>query len=121
MIEHSLYLDDIKLIEILQAKRDIFKCLSINIQSLNAKYDQLKIYLQNLAENDCYFDAICLQETWIGEKNDVTSLQLDGYHLITQPYSCSSHAGLAIYIKMTLNLISLTYTQVKVILGNVNL
>ena len=99
MIEHSLYLDDIKLIEILQAKRDIFKCLSINIQSLNAKYDQLKIYLQNLAENDCFFYAICLQETWIGEKNDVTSLQLDGYHLITQPYSCSSHAGLAIYIK----------------------
>jgi len=99
ILQHSPYLSDQKVVDILSTKQNIFKCLSLNIQSLNAKYDQFKIYLHNLEKNHCFFDAICIQETWISNEHDTSLLELENYTLISQPYRCSSHAGLAIYLR----------------------
>lgn len=98
MMQHSHYLDDEKLLEMLQANNNNFKCLSLNIQSLNSKFDQLKIFLETLKNSNCHFDALCIQETWISNTADTNLLELEDFNLISQPYTCSSHAGLAIYI-----------------------
>lgn len=100
LIDQSPYVDDQMLIEILKSKSDLFKCLSINIQSLNAKIEELRIYIENLKRNNCEFDAICIQETWVSEsQSNADLLQIDDYRLLWQTCQSSSHGGLAIYIK----------------------
>lgn len=99
LIQQSPYVDDNELIEILKTKSHFVKCLSINIQSLNAKIDQLRIYIENLKRNDCEFDAVCIQETWVNDKHSADLLQIDGYRLVLQMCSSTTHGGLAIYIK----------------------
>ena len=44
-------------------------------------------------------DAIILQETWIGNDNETSLLQIDGYNLVSKPYEITSHGGLAIYLE----------------------
>ena len=47
-----------------------------NIQSINAKFDQLRIILEGLERQNCEFSAICLQETWLSEASDISLLAL---------------------------------------------
>jgi hypothetical protein len=100
LLQNSPYLTNDMLKETLQSKRNVFKCLSLNVQSLNAKIDLLRIQLESIFVQDCCFDAILLQETWIGDTNyNVDMLQIEGYRLISQPYTITKHGGLAIYLK----------------------
>ena len=48
------------------------------------------------------FDILCLQETWLVNGADVSMLEIDGYALLWQPASVSSHGGVAIYVKSPL-------------------
>ena len=50
--------------------------LSLRIQSINAKFDQLKILLYLLQENNCHISAICLQNN--------ASLSIENYNLISK-------------------------------------
>ena len=79
-------------------KSDHFNILSLNIQSINAKFDQLQLMLRNLHEQNCEFSAICLQETWLSDSSDISHLLLDNYNLISQGARISSHSGLGIYL-----------------------
>ena len=68
IIKHSPSFDQDNFIKILKGKHDHFTALSLNIKSINAKFDQLKILLHFLQENNnCHISAICLQETWLKE------------------------------------------------------
>ena len=102
LLNNSPYMTNEMLKDTLIPRRNVFKCLSLNVQSLNAKIDQLRIQLENIHENGTSFDAILLQETWISNKSDLSMLQLEGYQLISQPYRITSHGGLAIYLKENL-------------------
>ena len=56
-------------------KNNDLSILSKNIQSLNAKFDQLKIiiyYHDYLNDRGCEFSAICIQETWFIDFTDTT-------------------------------------------------
>ncbi len=44
------------------------------------------------------FSAICVQESWLSVNEDNSQLQLKGYECISQEKSCSSKAGLIIYL-----------------------
>ena len=72
--------------------------LSLNCQSINAKYDGIHNYINMWKNQDIKFDVICIQESWLSATADTSLLQLDDYRLISQPWSCSSHGGLMIYI-----------------------
>ena len=50
IMQHSHYMDTDRVIEVLCDKQNSFKCFSINIQSLNAKHNQLDIYMQHFNE-----------------------------------------------------------------------
>jgi hypothetical protein len=75
-----------------------FSAASINCQSLNAKHSQLEALTHLLARNNKAFDAICLQETWLGTDADASLLQLNGYQLICQAATASTHGGVGIYL-----------------------
>lgn len=53
-----------------------------------------------LDEQKCAFDCICVQETWLPEHADCSLLALDGYSLISQGFSSSTHGGVAIYVRL---------------------
>ena len=78
---------------------DTFSVFSLNIQSINAKFDSLMVYLALLAEHSIHFSAICLQETWLDPDHDVSIFHIPGYKLINRAKSCSAHGGLIIYLK----------------------
>ena len=75
-----------------------FLILSLNCQSLNAKFDRINIFLETLQKQNVIFGAICLQETWLGEHTDLSLFQIDNYFRINQFKQCSEHGGLLIYL-----------------------
>ena len=99
----SPYTDHDSLVNVLKNKNDVFKCLSVNIQSINSKIDQLRIYLNQLQIDNCSFDAICIQETWLTGGSSTDHLQIEGYTMINSPCSLTSHSGLAIYLKYNID------------------
>jgi hypothetical protein len=74
-----------------------FKLISLNCQSLNAKFNELKIYIEGCCSG--HFHAICVQETWLNDTSDLSLLQLDGYNFISKGKSASQHGGVGIYLK----------------------
>ena len=60
--------------------------LSLNIQSINAKFDQLKILLH------------LIQETWLRDDSNNALIYLENYNFISQGKKCSFYGGLAIYL-----------------------
>ena len=98
LIDHSPYYDQDQLINILTEKQNSFNIFSMNCQSLNAKVDELRILFHEFENSNCFFDAICLQETWLDEHSDTSLLAIEGYNLISQGKLCSAHSGLVIYL-----------------------
>ena len=75
-----------------------FNILSLNIQSINAKFDALLSALEIAKQQNIFFDAICLQETWLKEDADLTLFQIPGYQCISKGKTCSQHGGLITYL-----------------------
>ena len=109
LLVHSPYMDNKMLIDTMKCKTGVFKCVSLNIQSLNAKIDLLRIFSEQLLAQGCPFEMIFLQETWINIEQDISMFEIDGYDFISQPFTVSSHGGLGIYIKkdITYNIMNL--------------
>ena len=101
IIDNSLYYTADELIIHFRSVTSNFIVLSLNIQSINSKYDQFVTFLDILNAQNIRIDAICLQETWLGANDSSSLYQLDNYHCIFKPKHCSSHAGLAIYLLET--------------------
>ena len=62
--------------------------LSLNIQFISAKFDQLKIVIHK--------GAICLQETWLRDDSNNALISLKNYNSISQGKQWSSHGCLTI-------------------------
>ena len=65
---------------------------------IRAKIDELKIFVLRLKNIGFAFSAICIQETWLSDKDSLTGLKLDDYEIIDQPYACTPKGGLIIYL-----------------------
>jgi hypothetical protein len=87
----------------LKSSCDKLKIFSLNCQSLNAKFTELKLMIESFIEHHCMPDIICLQETWLSNDMDISLLQIPGYQLVLGPRSCSAHGGVAVYILDNLN------------------
>ena len=84
----SSYYDDDSLNNLFKDKGNSFCILSLNCQSINAKFDQLNIKVQQLKSNGYEFSAICLQETWLSSDSDTSLFKIDGYNLTSQGKMC---------------------------------
>ena len=98
-IIHSQYYNMDNIQNISLPDRKTFNILSINIQSLNAKYDNLVSMLSILKEYNIAFSAICIQESWLNDYHDVSLVQISGYNMIHQGKQCCGHGGLIIYLQ----------------------
>ena len=70
-----------------------FVIATLNIQSINAKFDNLYAIVNTLSASGQYFGAICLQETWLTSDADVTLFEILGYKLIHQGSRCIVSRG----------------------------
>ena len=89
---------------------DKFSILSTNIQSINAKFDKLEIFVELLNTMDFKFNIIFLQETWKSNNDGLSQFSLHGYDLIAQGKNCSDKGGLIIYVDNNYN-----YEEKKII------
>lgn len=103
LFEISPYYSTEDAIQILKSKLDTLKLLSLNCQSIQAKFSQLQIYLKNFENSECPFSIICVQETWLSEEHDISLIQLNGYNFIHKTRTCSLHGGVGIYLKDTID------------------
>lgn len=95
----SPYINENEIINTIKNNESQSTFLSLNIQSLNSKFDELRIFINFLKKKHNFeFSAICLQETWLSDNCCTDLFKLKNYHLYTQGYSCSKHGGLAIYV-----------------------
>ena len=100
---HSPYFDFNNISEINLPNNRTFKVLSINIQSIQAKYDALVSFLSILEDKRISFDAICIQETWLSNDTDTGIYNIPGFKLVSQGKRCCAHGGLFTYIHNTYN------------------
>ena len=75
ILQLSSYYDD-SLNTLFTDKADSFSILSLNCKSLNAKFEQINIKIQQLQSTGHEFSAICLQETWLSDDSDISLLQI---------------------------------------------
>ena len=80
-----------------------FNVISLNAQSINAKFDSLLMFLEVARQQNIMLHVICIHETWLDEKSDLSLYQIEGYTCISQCKRCSSHGGLITYVKSQLN------------------
>ena len=83
--------------------KDKFTVLSLNSQSLHAKFNKLEILIHELREINFEFSAICIQETWLDDNSDTGPFQLENYNCIPQGRYSSAHGGLIIYLHNNYN------------------
>ncbi len=89
VIHHSSYYDIENLKSTLKNYKNKFSIFSTNIQSFNAKFNELQIFVKRLKQDNYIFSAICIQENWLSEGDDISQIQLEGYKCILQGKTCS--------------------------------
>ena len=80
--------------------------LSLNINSLNSRYDELCILVDTLAKSNVQIFLICIQEARIQLNADINHLKLNNYTMLTHAYTdtCSKKGGLVIYVLDSLSI-----------------
>ena len=120
----------------LKCKNNI-NVLSINAQSIHAKFDSLLAHVENARQQGIRFHIICIQESWLRDTSDLSLLQIDGYNCFSKGHSCTSHGGLLTYVDENISasaldvdinsqiwegmfiLIKDSHTEKETILGNI--
>ena len=97
LIEHSKYFDDLEFRTILQNQNSKLSILGLNCQSINAKFDKLKMFI-DYVNDQCPISVICIQESWGHEGIDMSYFSLPNYKMIIQTRRLSAHGGLITYI-----------------------
>ena len=62
-----------------------FTVLSLNCQSISSKFEEFKLFINDLMDHHCYVDVINLQETWLCDSSYYDDFKLPGYDLYMQP------------------------------------
>ena len=78
-----------------------FNCMHLNIQSLSAKFDELKLLLAKLAGKGIDLDVIMFCETFLHSGNE-NLFNIPLYKLVSRNRSNTSRGGVCIYVKDTI-------------------
>ena len=97
LLEHSRYYNDTDFINKLNQSHHKLSILNLNSQSINAKFDQLKLFLAQ-ANTTNPISIITLQEAWCDSKTDMNFFNLQGYNMVYEFSRLSKHGGLITYI-----------------------
>ena len=55
--------------------------MSLNCESVAAKFDELNFFIDEMVTHNCYVDVINLQETWLGDSSYYIDFTIPGYDL----------------------------------------
>ena len=91
-------IDDIKKLSNTPGTNKHLSILSMNIQSIHSKFQELEVFIETLHNIDLKFNVICLQECWLSDETDSISIQLSGYYCIAQGRSISASGGLVTFV-----------------------
>ena len=103
-VKHSPYFSATGMPSFMITRENNFTILSLNVQSINAKISKLQLLVHQLHSQNIFIDAIAIQESWLKhdeshELSNLTQLQIEGYNIKSQGYSCSKHGGLMFYTR----------------------
>ena len=79
LIEHSKYYNDVEFRNVLHNTNSKISIPSLNSQSINAKFDQLKIFHDNI-NIECPISVICIQESWAHEGIEMSQFSLPKFY-----------------------------------------
>ena len=94
LINHSYYCTEKDLLNAIKSSNGL-SILTLNCQSLSAKFDELCIFLNTLEHK---LDIITLQETWCCEIDQYKLYEIKDYNYIATCAKSSKHGGLITYI-----------------------
>lgn len=111
LLEQSKYYTDQEFVDMYSQTNTEITILNLNCQSINARIDDLKIFL-SIIDSHTKISCITLQESWCTESHDLSKYTIPNYTMITKfaRTEISEHSGLIIYIHNDFNY--------KEILGN---
>ena len=81
----------------MQSYNSKISMLSLYCQSINAKFDKLKLFLDDVNDQNP-ISIICIQVTWGHESIQMNYFSLPNYRLINANRRLTAHKGLIIYI-----------------------
>ena len=99
LIQHSLYYDVQEFVNMINANNGL-SILDLNIQSINAKYDDFKIFMERVNIMNPV-SVVCLNECWIKENDNISNFNLNNYNMVfqcRQRDTSSTNGGLLIYV-----------------------
>ena len=97
MMKTSSFYDTEEFNNFVKNNKDKFTILSTNIES-HAKFDDLAIFVEQLRDLSFEFGAICLQECWLSETQELSHLYIEGYSCISQIGNIGRKGGLMIFL-----------------------
>ena len=97
IIPLSTYTDVNTLAERMSANNNTLSNLSLNAQSINANFDELKITIDQLNEIHTV-SVIFIQESWFDCNANIDLYRLNNYNLISKGKYVSEHGGLLNYL-----------------------
>ena len=89
LVKHSQYFSETEF-QKLQFKNDRLGIMSLNCQSINAKFDELQLFINRFSKVE-EIRVVCLQETWTSENDDISLFQLPSYKLFHKGKKCCNH------------------------------
>ena len=96
LIKHSPYFSETDF-QRLQFGKGRLSIMSLNSQSINAKFDELRLFINRINTVE-EIGVVCLQETWTSENEDIRLFQLPNYKLFHKGKKCCNHGGLFMYV-----------------------
>ena len=96
-IQLSEYIDVDAFVEKLSQVKSKLSVLSLNIQTINTKFDEFKIIIDQINKHHP-ISVICLQETHLVETDPTSHFEIEDYQLISKSRYCSNAGGLIIYL-----------------------
>ena len=101
--KHSAYFDHNSFLSFLHDNKNNFTVLSMNIASIRSKFDEIDIFINQISKHYPPLSAICIQETWLDDHDDISLFNLEGYICLSQGKTCSQRGGLLIYLNDNFN------------------
>ena len=98
VIPNSSYYDIENFNSLVNNSVNRFGIFSTNIQSTNAKFQELDAFVKELHSLKFNVIIICIQESWLREQDDTSQIQLKDYSCIAQGKSSCAKGGLIMYI-----------------------
>ena len=104
LIKHSPYFSETDF-QRLQFGKGGLSIMSLNSQSINAKFDELRLFINRINKAK-EIGVVCLQETWTSENKDIRLFQLPNYKLFdVEPldlaFVCTKWEGHCVKISQT--------------------